>query len=77
METTNRENLDTLKADVNLMRQMLVLSRGPLDPIYTLMDEAVRTSSFHKLRRAKEVFAKLPEQMQMHLMGRDTEEGSD
>ena len=49
-----------LAAQLDILRQLVVLSMGPNDPLYLLINDALRTLSVQKMRKATQAFEDLP-----------------
>ena len=67
-----------LASQLDILRQLVVLSMGPNDPLYLLMNDALRTLSVQKMRKAIQAFDDLPPDERENVLGIHGDEmGSD
>ena len=69
METSTFPEQQALAMELDILRQLVVLSMGPNDPIYLLMNDALRSLSVKKMRKALEAFDSLPNDQRDHVLG--------
>lgn len=69
MEEKNLPESDSLRQEVEVLRQLVFLARGPIDPVFRRMDAAIHGSNIRKLRAAKDAFDRLSEQERYFVLG--------
>lgn len=60
---------EALTQELDILRNVLLLARGPADALFNRVDEALRSTSIHKMREAKESFDRLPENDKNWILG--------
>ena len=69
MATSTFPEQQALAMELDILRQLVVLSMGPNDPIYQLMNDALQSLSVKKMRKALEAFDALPDDQRDHVLG--------
>lgn len=65
------EETDALKAQLDIMRQMLLLALGANHPYYQKVVRALQTSDPERMREAIAAFESLPEYEKLYALGLD------
>ncbi|HOE97443.1 MAG TPA: hypothetical protein PK847_12755 [Candidatus Sumerlaeota bacterium] len=58
-----------LALELDILRQLVVLSMGPEDPLYLLMNDALRSLSMHKMKKALSTFDHLSDTERNRVLG--------
>ena len=58
-----------LALELDILRQLVVLAMGPSDPLYILMNDALRSLSVQKMRRALARFDEMDESERNIVLG--------
>ena len=61
MQAANRQVQHGLREEVDALRQLLLLARGPMDPIVIKLDEAIQSDNDSRIWEARTAFYNLPE----------------
>lgn len=69
-DTPPRE-IEELCQEVDILRQMILLSRGPADPIYMQMEFSLQARDADRLRDAIKAFDALPQEDRNYTLGMD------
>ena len=60
---------ETLTQELDILRNVLLLARGPSDSLFNRVDEALRTANVQKMREAKDSFDRLSDNDKAWILG--------
>ena len=69
MTTKCMTETEALTQELDILRNVLLLARGPADALFNRVDSALRTTNIHQMREAKESFDRLPENDKNWILG--------